>query len=253
MNDDEELRWVRRREGTHRSESRATRGYERDLLRDDDTKNLLGPTESRPADIDEIVRSRGPVAPARPSPGQEFRYQVGDAIMEALAPYIERGVDVAVDAAVLGVSRLWKWATTRPPRQTFSVEVGKVDEVPTAYLEGPLAEHNEPPSEELARSPQSMTAEQYQAILLSALLADQYAARARSMLANVRIDDEVLPSELEDAVRAALDGPTVDDATLVRVVELLRESMAPDGEYVLVRPQQFDAPPAIADRTRDTA
>ena len=47
MNDDEELRWVRRREGTHRSESRATRGYERDLLRDDDTKNLLGPTESQ--------------------------------------------------------------------------------------------------------------------------------------------------------------------------------------------------------------
>ncbi|AQP44935.1 hypothetical protein RPIT_09160 [Tessaracoccus flavus] len=105
MNDDEELRWVRRREGTHRSESRATRGYERDLLRDDDTRNLLGPTESRPADIDEIVRSRGPVGPARPSPGQEFRYQVGDAIMEALAPYIERGVDVAVDAAVLGVLR----------------------------------------------------------------------------------------------------------------------------------------------------
>ena len=192
MNDDEELRWVRRREGTHRSESRATRGYERDLLRDDDTKNLLGPTESRPADIDEIVRSRGPVRRrvlARsgvPVPG-------GDAIMEALAPYIERGVDVAVDAAVLGVSRLWKWATTRSPRQTASVEVGKVDEVPTAYLEGPLAEHDEPPSEELARSPQSMTAEQYQAILLSASLADQYAARARSMLANVRIDDEVLP------------------------------------------------------------
>lgn len=253
MNDDEELRWVRRREGTHRSESRATRGYERDLLRDDDTKNLLGPTESRPADIDEIVRSRGPLVPARPSPGQEFRYQVGDAIMEALAPYIERGVDVAVDAAVLGVSRLWKWATTRPPRQTVSVEVGKVDEVPTAYIEGPLAEHDEPPSEELARSPQSMTAEQYQAILLSALLADQYAARARSMLANVRIDDEVLPSELEDAVRAALDGPTIDDATLVRVVELLRESMTPDGEYVLVRPRQVDAPRSIADRTRDSA
>lgn len=79
MNDDEELRWVRRREGTHRSESRATRGYERDLLRDDDTRNLLGPTESRPADIDEIVRSRRPVAPARPSPGQESGYQVGDA------------------------------------------------------------------------------------------------------------------------------------------------------------------------------
>lgn len=73
------------------------------------------------------------------------------------------------------------------------------------------------------------------------------------MLAIARIDDDVLPSELEDAVRAALDGPTVDDATLVRVVELLRESMASDGEYVLVRPRQVDAPPAIADRMRDTA
>ena len=45
MNDDEELRWVRRREGTHGTESRATRGYERDPLRDDDAKNLLSLSE----------------------------------------------------------------------------------------------------------------------------------------------------------------------------------------------------------------
>lgn len=45
MNDDEELRRVRRREGTQRTESRAIRGYQRDLLRDDDTKNLFSLSE----------------------------------------------------------------------------------------------------------------------------------------------------------------------------------------------------------------
>lgn len=252
MSHDEELRWVRRHERTHRSGSRANPGYERDLLREDDTENLLGPTESRPADIDEIVRSRRPPTPPQPILGEEFRYQLGDAIMDALAPYIERGVDVAVDAAVLGISRLWRWATVKPSERTRTVGRENKSERFDAKAEAlPVADavDTHETSEAIALKPRSMTAEQYQAILLSALLADQYAAHARKMLANVRIHDEALPVELERAIKAALDGPTpvVDDATLAQVVELLRESKAPGGEFVLVRSQRVDAPLPISD------
>lgn len=252
MSQDEELRWVRRREGAHRSSSRATPGYERDLLRQDDSENLLGPTESRPADIDEIVRSHMPPASPRATAGQEFGRQIGDAIMDALAPYIERGVDVAVDQAVIGISKLWRWATSKSTQRKVEgeseVESGDVESEVATRPAVVIADVNDE-SDAIASQTQSMTAEQYQAILLSALLADQYAARARQMLANVRVHDEVLPVELESAITAALNGPEalIDDASLAQVVEILRESKASDGEFVLVRSDQDEVSLPVSD------
>lgn len=251
MSHDEELRWVRRREGTHRSSSRATPGYERDLLREDDSENLLGPTESRPADIDEIVRSRRPAAPSRPTPGQELRYQLGDVIMDALEPHIARGVDAAVDAAVLGISRLWRRATSGPSTNKATVRKGAVQPPASEVLASaePDAADIKDELDGIAIQPQSMSAEQYKALLLSALLADQYAARARQMLSNVRVDDAALPAELEIAIRAALEGPTpvIDDATLARAVEILRESTASDGEFVLESLDYVEVPRSLSD------
>lgn len=247
MSRDEELRWVRRREGTHRSSSKATPGYERDLLREDGTEQLLGPTESRPADIDQIVRSRRPSAFVPPSPGQEFRYQLGDIIMGALEPHLRRGADATVDAAVRGIAKLWRWAVSRPAqRSTVAADPaegeaadGEAAALPIADFAG-LGDE----SSAVALEAQEMTAERYKALLLSALLADQYAARARRILANVRVHDEALPIELESAIRAALSGPTavVDDATLAQVVELLRDSAVAEGEFLLVPADQVDQP-----------
>jgi len=248
---DEELRWVRRREGAHRSSSRATPGYERDLLREDNTEDLLGPTESRPADIDEIVRSRSPQGPSLPTPGQQFRSRLGDAIMEALTPYIEWGVDVAVDSAVLGLTKLWRWATSRPSQRKTAERLNETETVEREVetLQGATVLGSDTP-EAIGLTAPIMTAEQYQAILLSALLADQYAARARQMLANVRIQDEALPAELEHAIRAALDGPSpiADDLTLARAVELLRASKTPDGEFVLVQSHCLEGSRSLSDR-----
>lgn len=251
MSHDEELRWVRRREGAHRSSSRATAGYERDLLREDNTENLLGPTESRPADIGEIVRSHRP-APTRPTPGQEFGYQLVDAIMEALAPHIDRGVDAAVDSARLGISKLWRWATRGPSPLKTTVERLRESESADSKVETVLvaasASIDDMP-EALALQPQSITVEEYQAILLSALMADQYAARARQVLANVRVRGDALPTELGSAVRAALEGPTpvIDEESLAQVVELLRASRTPDGEFMLVLSDHADEPRSIPD------
>ncbi|MEA5456732.1 hypothetical protein SPF06_18570 [Sinomonas sp. JGH33] len=246
MSHDEELRWVRRREGTHRPGSRETPGYDRDLLREDDTENLLGPTESRPADIDEIVRSHAPAVPPRPTAAQELRYQLGDAIMDALRPHIERGVDVAVDTAVLGVSKLWKWATSKSGQRKG--EEGDENEsqpasVPLGALHAESTTDIVDETDALAVRMPSMTAEQYQAILLSALLADQYAAHLRLVLSNVRVRDDVLPAGLESAIQAALEGPvsSIDKATLASVVELLGGSRTVDGEFMLVRTLDPDA------------
>lgn len=250
MNHDEELRWVRLRAGTHRSGSRATPGYDRDLLREDDSENLLGPTESRPADIDEIVRSSSSASPPRPTPLQELHYQLGYAIMEALEPYIARGVDAAVDAAVLGISRLWKWAASGPHTETAPVRKCKTQPLTSEVAPfEPDATAVQDKPEENSFQPQRMTAEQYKALLLSALLADQYAARARQMLSSVRVDDAALPAELEIAVRAALEGPkpAIDDATLAGAVELLRESTFSDGEFVLESFDYVEVPRPVSD------
>lgn len=66
MDDEWELRWVRVPQGTHLSNSRATPGRERDLLREDGTNKTLGPTESIAADEDAFfgVRSHGSNSPS---------------------------------------------------------------------------------------------------------------------------------------------------------------------------------------------
>ena len=53
-----ELHWERVPDGAQRSRSTGMPGYERDLLRDR-SGNLLGRTESCPADMDEALRSHG--------------------------------------------------------------------------------------------------------------------------------------------------------------------------------------------------
>lgn len=254
MSHHEELRWVLRPEGTHRSASRHTPGYERDLVREDESEKLRGPTESRPANIDEIIRSHTSTAPSRPTAAQDPRSPIGDALIDllidALRPHIDRGVNTAVDTAVLGGSKLWNWIKSR------SAERRRGDnetQTSGAQLGAPAAETTADVNKEtsaLAAQTPIVSADEYQAVLLSVLLADQYAARGRQLLANVRVRDDLLPAELEVALHAALKGPTssVDEATVARVVELLGGGSTVDGGFMLVENQESDARPMMIDR-----
>lgn len=240
MSHDEELRWVRRREGTHRSGSRETRGYDRDLLRANDTENLLGPTESRPASIDEIVRSHALAVPPRPTAGQELLDQVGNAVWNALEPHIEDMVDIAVDSAVNGISKLVRWAKSKPaPRRSEVLTQSpsasaRLEVVPT---EG--ASDNDDETGPLGVQMPSVTPQQYRAALSSALKAEQYAAHMRQLLAKVAVRDGE-----ENATQAALEAPasSIDEATLRRAVERWDSSLTSDVETVRVRNQDTDAP-----------
>lgn len=248
MSHDEELRYVRRREGTHRSSSRETPGYERDLLRENDTENLLGPTESRPANIDEIIRSHTHGVPPRPTAAQQIAGQVAMDIMDALRPHIMHGVDVAVDTK-LGIPKLVKWAKTKAEQR--KAEARNQSPSTSAQLDAVPAEGTADIDDETrtleVRKP-SVTAEQYQAIQLSALRAEQYAAHMRQMLTKVAVRDGALP--VEGTIRAALESPasSIDEATLRRLVELLNSSRTSDGELMLVRNQDTDAPLRAVDQ-----
>ena len=121
-------------EGAQRSRSTCTPGYERDLLREGGTKNLLGPTESRPADLNALRRARGG-ATAR----MDVRQQAADALIDVLTPYLEDAVEYGVEAAGKGVVRLARWAKrkTTERRDTVANETadGRVGFVSEGVLE----------------------------------------------------------------------------------------------------------------------
>ena len=87
-------------DGARRSRSTGTPGHERVLLRDR-SGNLLGRTESRPANMDEALRSHG-----RATGRADFRQQAAEAVIDAaisaLIPYVKRAVESGVDSGVDG-------------------------------------------------------------------------------------------------------------------------------------------------------
>lgn len=260
MSYDEELRWVKVPTGTHRSRSHETPGYERDLLREEGTNKLRGPTESRPADVDEIVRSRTPDAPARPSAGEEFGRQLGDAIADALHPYIEQLVDLGVDAAARGISNLWAWAKRKTAERRTATSGAAAAEEPAAPAALLVTEEPEDAKEQpidgagtgIATPAPSMSGEEFRARLLSALAAEHYAAQQKRLLASVHVQDDALPDELKSAIKKAIEGDasSLDEHDLARVVEFVGDARTPDGEYQLVKVTDSALPPQLA-LTRD--
>lgn len=235
MSHDEELRWVRRREGTHRAGSRETPGYDRDLLRENGTENLLGPTESRPANIDEIIRSHTSAMPPRPTVAQQIAGQVVSNIMDALRPHIMHGVDIAVDTK-LGVPKVVEWAKRKAEQRR--IEVRNPSPSASARLDAVPAKATSDIDDEtgtLEVQMPSVTADQYQAALHSALEAEQYAAQMRQVLAQVTVRESA-----ESATQTALEEPasSIDEATLRRAVERLDSNRSVDGEFMLIRNQE---------------
>lgn len=229
----EELRWERVPDGAQRSRSRGTPGYERDLLRDR-SGNLLGPTGSRPANMDEAIRSHRGV-PA----GGDFRQQVAEAVIEAaittLTPYVKRAVEYGVDSGVDGVVRLVSWAKRKVAERKSPAELAEFDETPEA-VEAEIIEDEAPPGADLEQAIPPISGEEYRARFLAALAAERYAAEEKRRLAKVHVVDSALSPELKAALRAALERPAslLDDEMLAVVVEFLDGSRTSSGQYLLL-------------------
>jgi hypothetical protein len=227
MDEDWQLRWVRVPEGTHLSDSKGSAGAERDLLREDRTNKLLGPTESVPADIDEIRGARGhePESPRRArelSPAQRAR---ADTIVDLLEIVIDDVVVPVVREVVVPAIRRKLSEVTKNLRSSTKPSRGQVAPAQHDGLpERPRAEPSADIDVVVAKPTIAVSGAEFRARLLEALAAERYAAAQRRMLASARIEDHDVSPELERAIKLVLEGNTeaVDEATLAEVAVFLR-------------------------------
>lgn len=211
-----EHRIVRRPTDSHRSSSHKSRGAESDLLRQNGTNRLMGPTESY--SIEEATRlgicpphSAGPEGPAGRTltTGQTVLAQVLSDVAVAVTvqfvlPAVERGV-----RRIAGRTRSAKACDA--PRRGAEVAVPRPDE--SGVSQSRL-------SPAWQASPITMTNLEYQEQLRNLIRAEDFVLRCRAHLANVRIVDGVVPEELQQVFARLIENGAcaLDDVELAAVI-----------------------------------
>lgn len=195
----EELRVVRSAKGAHRSKSKATPGYDRDLLRDEES--LRGPSESRKATIEDVEEHLLPPGwaetrePERtePTTGQKVGLWIADTIIDIVS-------DPEIQASV---KTLWKviWEQRRDQRaRKQAARASAAAEITTGDGSGDTLEPVEPESEAIG-------AEAYNELLRIRLIAKEMLEHTEARLGEVHVeDDDQLPAEVQTAQRVALEG-----------------------------------------------
>ncbi|MFC4013905.1 hypothetical protein ACFOY2_42225 [Nonomuraea purpurea] len=246
MNQDWHLRWVRIPDGTHLSGSKDTPGVERDLLREDGTNKLLGPTESFPADEDALLgvhayETDSPrsadvreLSPAQQALADAIAEVLETVVREVVSPVVKEVVAPAIKRKLSGIAKSLRSTTREASGQAGTAELAVLAATPPAdsfrevdaAVEGPRT---------------SMSSAEFQQRLIAALAAEEYATEQKRMLINVRIEDDNLPPKLRGAIKLALEGNAslLDEGTLAVVVKFLRGAPIADGEYVLTRNKEI--------------
>lgn len=179
----EELRWVRKLEGSTRPKSRQTSGYERDLLRDENG-GLLGPTESRPVTKEDRHLLEAEFQTNRATSWQTLL------VTEIFVPIASQAIERLV--IPLGVQA---WENHRGKRrQKSQAKRLKKKKINVA---------NE--SKQLATTSESlpMDAEEYAARLALAELAEEFAKKQRQLLSQhspVGNDIKVIEAQVRELV-----------------------------------------------------
>lgn len=207
----EEIRVVRRKKDTYRSNSSKTNEYESDLLRSKSTKNVAGPTESRAVDEKELRQRFGTNstydAAARPlTPGQQA---LADGLAE-LADVVIRELVVPLVRDVAAPAARAKWAEFTERRRTRAQErlEAKARAERTARLE--LVEEVVPtaPDSEVQASQPTIPVSRSDMLLarLQLQLAEDFVARQRWILDHAEVADEDLTPTLEQSLMRMLEG-----------------------------------------------
>lgn len=217
---DEELRWVKIPKGAKRSASHGTPGYERDLLRDGETNDLLGPSESRPADPNEFDTGHDDDGD---DDSHEWDFRTHDAsdrqheqepsqwaqlladliVLVATDPRVEQVVRAKLSAVYDGAkSFLARRRTRRAPREATPA--------PWAHTHGSSV--TPATDSETARTGpvQPISADAYRATLAAIIAAEQFAAEHRERLARVEVVDDEIPDRLAAGLRLVLDGRSAE-------------------------------------------
>jgi hypothetical protein len=226
-----ELRWTRKQKGTHRPGSKATPGVERDLLYENGTNKLLGPTESFPADRSALHRYDDPgdhpprreLSPFQQAVANALEQVVDKLVWEVVVPHVEEVViphvrDVVYPAAKQkvrhGAQRARAWWTKAPD--------GNAQATPQAPE----------PSQDLDtatdQSEITMTSAEFRRRLAQALIAEQFAATQKQILLQSRIDDHNVPPELASTIKLALEGgvPQLSEIQQEQLLTFLTEAPA---------------------------
>lgn len=242
MSDDEyeeELRLVRKKKGTQRSKSSKSDEFESDLLRDKRTKNVAGPTESRPVDEEELRQKYqgDPIfltsEPARatrrePTPAEtafvDALAEVGSVVIhDFLAPLMR---EVALPAAKQKLSdvaerrRIRKLQRAEARSRALEAKVIKLEvEIETEAL--PVATDVAVPEPAISMNRSELLLAQ-----LQLKLAEDYAARQRWLITHSDVTNEDLSPELEKSVMRMLEGrgDELDDKEREAVTLFLRQT-----------------------------
>jgi len=239
MDGDWELRWVRVPDGTHLSDSRESAGASRDLLREDGTNKLLGPTESIRADVNSLYDQRSDDYLESGDSTPTFADQVIGAMVEAVVVTLLEAIDWdSVVDKTSGVLKRTKARITRgirPNRTQPDTRPGT--EVAVAEMLNPGAEIEAAVTE---LPPYRMSSEEYRNRAMAALVAEAFAAHQRKLLASTIIDDDQTPPELLSSVKLVLEGRTssLGEDDLAAVMEYLRGAQSANEALLLREPQR---------------
>lgn len=246
MNQDWYLRWVRIPEGTHLSDSKDTPGVERDLLREDGTNKLLGPTESFAADEDALHRvhayetdsPRG--ADVRElSLAQQWLADLTAEVLDTVArevvvPVFKEVVAPAIKRKFSGIAKSLRSTTREARGQAGTTELAVLTATPPA-------DSSKEVDTAVVEPRISMSSAEFRERLIAARAAEEFAAEQRRMLSNARIEDDDLPPELKGAIQLVLEGNAslLDEETRAVVVKFLAGARIADGEYVMPRNEEI--------------
>ncbi|WP_406043262.1 hypothetical protein OG799_04165 [Micromonospora sp. NBC_00898] len=263
MDEDWELRYVRIRKGAHRSKSAKSPGFESDLLREDGTNKLLGPTESIPVDPDELVRlrarGRDPKGSARAVDLSPAQQAFVDAISPLLRDAIERlGREVVapvVEEIVIPATRRALSKIGRKLRAKVGSRQAAAGDVDTHAATAEQVVLNAPSSADSSRATGaeleepgiSMSTAEFLQRFMAAEVAEQFAAEQRRILSRALRKNDDLAPELESSIKLILAGKSslLDDEALTEVMNFLQQVRVVDGAPMPLRKGETKKPPRL--------
>ncbi|TFC87440.1 hypothetical protein [Cryobacterium sp. TMT4-31] len=248
--DDDEWfpREVRIPKGTHLSDSRDTPGAERNLLREDGTNRLLGPTESREVKSDVFASSSPTPDAGSPDYGHDMRGQalgqdklspsqqaVADALFELLAE--------AIREFVIPVARehIFPWAVQKVGELVQRMRVTSIKVYERAAKTSITIRPPKDPAQDANGSDAAATQAQVrmsQAELIKGLndvlQAERFLAERKRLLADALREGNDLPAELIRVIeQVGGDTPTLDEGTLVVIADFSSRTEAGGAMFAI--------------------
>jgi hypothetical protein len=264
MDEEFQLRWVHVPKGTHLSSSRRTAGMDRDLLREDGTNKNLGPPESKPADLDNIVRDRVgreeiPVDQERDE--YEFSSEVGDVSRErTFADELRTAAaEAIVDAVLEQIIELLKQVDWNAVAKRSSVVLRRTagrastrlrslvnrTKSSDARISGaPELAPDLDPGTQMVTQGVTMSRAEFLARMKAVIIAEAFADWQRRELANAVVSNEDLSAELQQSVLLVLDGGAAEltPSQLEGVLELLQTEDEFDETYLAWHRREINTP-----------